>query len=165
MTFINLRQKSICRLSISSLKSQSQTLLRQRRDLHTWLKTAAANPAIIPLPRLMVNLLVGLKERRVSSDMDRNAISWHNSLTVNCPMAYGICLHSALWSDTHKRGNGVQKHTCTELEEIQRKAHESLLHEPVSWNLWQDLLHNVFVKQDEYGWLRVGLRECQQRTC
>lgn len=33
-----------------------------------------------------------LRERFVSSDMARKASSWQNSFTVNCPIAYGICL-------------------------------------------------------------------------
>ena len=35
-------------------------------------------------------------ERFVSSDMWRNASSWQNSFTVNCPIAYGICLDGAI---------------------------------------------------------------------
>ena len=53
---------------------------------------AAAKPAMMPLPRAMVNLLAPERFWRVSSDMLRNASSWQNSFTVNCPIAYGICL-------------------------------------------------------------------------
>lgn len=59
----------------------------------TWLSIAAAKPAMIPLPRLTANLAGRLRERFLSSDMVRKASSWQNSFTVNCPMAYGICLH------------------------------------------------------------------------
>jgi hypothetical protein len=53
---------------------------------------AAAKPAMTPLPKAMPNLEVLERERLVSSDMERKASSWQNSLTVNWPIAYGICL-------------------------------------------------------------------------
>lgn len=48
---------------------------------------AAAKPAIIPLPSEIPNVAGPLSVRFVSSDMLRNASSWQNSFTVNCPMA------------------------------------------------------------------------------
>ena len=51
---------------------------------------------MIPLPRLMPKLAVPLRERFVSSDILRKASSWQNSFTVNCPIAYGICLDGAI---------------------------------------------------------------------
>lgn len=56
-------------------------------ETHTWLRIAAANPAIIPLPSEIPNVAGPLSVRFVSSDMLRNASSWQNSFTVNCPMA------------------------------------------------------------------------------
>jgi hypothetical protein len=53
---------------------------------------AAANPAVIPLPNAIPNLEVAERFRLVSSDIDLNTSSWQNSLTVNWPIAYGICL-------------------------------------------------------------------------
>ena len=68
--------------------------METNRWRHTWLRIAAAKPATIPLPRLTTYKLAGLlRERFVSPDMARKASSWQNSFTVNCPIAYGICLH------------------------------------------------------------------------
>ena len=66
------------------------------RSVRTWLRMAAAKPATMPLPRLMVYFAGRLRERLVSSDMLRNTSSWQNSFTVNCPIAYGICLDGAI---------------------------------------------------------------------
>ena len=66
------------------------------RTVRTWLRMAAAKPATMPLPRLMVYFAGRLRERLVSSDMLRNTSSWQNSFTVNCPIAYGICLDGAI---------------------------------------------------------------------
>ena len=60
----------------------------------TWERMAAAKPAMMPLPRAMVNLLVPERFWRVCSDMLRKTSSWQNSFTVNCPIAYGICLRT-----------------------------------------------------------------------
>ena len=58
-----------------------------------WLRIAAAKPAMTPEPSAMVNFVVAPMSRFVSSLIDRSASSWQNSFTVNCPIAYGICLH------------------------------------------------------------------------
>ena len=43
-----------------------------------------------------MNLAGRPRERLVSSDIARKASSWQNSFTVNCPIAYGICLDGAI---------------------------------------------------------------------
>lgn len=53
----------------------------------TWLRIAAAKPAMTPLPSEIVNLVPPLSDARFSSDMLRNTSSWQNSFTVNWPIA------------------------------------------------------------------------------
>lgn len=95
-----LTEEGVCRLGAenSQIWFKAGAEVRERKwetgELHvTWLRMAAAKPAMMPLPRLMPNIEVLERFRFFSSLMLRNTSSWQNSFTVNCPIAYGICLH------------------------------------------------------------------------
>ena len=105
VALVDLREKGVRRLRVAMRCARPTTAPAANRErvrsaahpkravcVRTWLRIAAANPATIPLPSEMPNLAGPLSERFVSSDIVRNASSWQNSFTVNCPIAYGICL-------------------------------------------------------------------------
>lgn len=90
MPFIDLREQSIGGLEKEEVHVGYTEVIRQSKGLPvidrlTWLRMAAAKPAMIPLPREILYFRVGDWDIFCldSSVIDRNTSSWQYSFTVN----------------------------------------------------------------------------------